>query len=61
MTRTKLNAAISEARRFIARANEALKSQANDHDWLNSSKETGATRRASMDLTRALAELRKPQ
>jgi hypothetical protein len=52
--------AIVEARRFIERAVAA-------HDRLRAeptveyggSKETGACRRASLDLTRALAQLRK--
>jgi hypothetical protein len=57
--------AIREAKRFIA---IAKKVQANKNKpigtaryyWYASPKDTGATRRASMDLTRALAELRKP-
>ena len=33
----------------------------NSYDPTTGSKESGALKRASMDLTRALAELRKPQ
>ena len=66
---------MSEARRFLRRAEELLaeddrvkrlKAEAGDGSsnvWLGpfwGSKVTGATRRASMDLTRALAEMRRP-
>lgn len=67
MTRSKIEAAITEARRFIVKAETALerineevagqKGQPDDHSW--GSAETGALRRASLDLTRNLAELRK--
>lgn len=62
--RTKLANAVQEARRFIERAKqlpEPQPVQAGDYQYLMDSypKETGAIRRASMDLTRSLAELRK--
>lgn len=65
MNRNKLQIAILEARRFIARA-EALPTpepyeeggRIFTHD--NFPREQGAIKRASMDLTRALADLRKP-
>lgn len=64
MNRTKLSVAVAEAERFIARAKALPKPQPYDcngmklmHD--NFPRESGAIRRASMDLTRALAELRK--
>jgi hypothetical protein len=50
-----------EAKRFLARVKE-LKAAVSDADgslWSNP-KETGAVRRASMDLTRALSAMRKP-
>lgn len=64
MKRDKLAIAVAEARRFIERA-EALPElttyEANGriytHD--NHPREQGAIRRASMDLTRALADLRR--
>lgn len=74
MTRSKLFIACVEARRFLDRAQKILDSQSEDRpedrgkrkpilseyvDRLRRSKGTGAIRRASMDLTRALAELRK--
>ena len=37
-----------------------VKATENDHRWVVGNKWTGKLRRASMDLTRALAELRKP-
>lgn len=60
MTDEKLLAAIHEAKRFIAKATEARKALiADDLKRITGCKETGAARRASLDLTRALAELRK--
>ena len=51
--------AIFEAKRFIEKAKLAMK-QAEDADVpLDPSREAGACRRASMDLTRALAEMRR--
>ena len=52
-----LNKAIEEAVRFlkIARAIPARR----DSEWFVPSKETGAAKRASMDLTRALADMRR--
>jgi hypothetical protein len=57
MTKTKINAAIKEAREFIKRAKVVIKETEND--WIWGSKNSGALRRSSMDLTRALAEMRK--
>ncbi|NWL34451.1 hypothetical protein [Paenarthrobacter nitroguajacolicus] len=68
MTRSKIKGAITEAQRFIAKAEAALErinaenerrdtTYQCDHSW--GSAETGALRRASLDLTRNLAELRK--
>jgi len=54
-TRT-LQAAIAEAERFLDLARELQTEQAD----FTGSRITGATRRASMDLTRALADLRRP-
>lgn len=49
-----LNAAIFEAKRFIKKAEAAKKSDP------FRSKETAATRRSSLDLSRALSEMRRP-
>ena len=51
-----LQLAINEAKRFIAKAEE-LKEVGLKYSWANP-KESGAVRRASMDLTRILADLR---
>lgn len=66
MNRTKLNMAVQEAYRFIQKA-EALPipvkhTFGDGQEYMDSNfpKEQGAIRRASMDLTRALADLRKP-
>jgi hypothetical protein len=62
----KLNAAADEARRFlraVKAVNERLKTDSDFARHINVGsgyKETGAARRASLDLTRALAEARKP-
>ena len=64
-----LERAIVEAERFIARAKVAIAVVREDipdgidfrNTWapITGTKETAAVRRASMDLTRALAQLRK--
>lgn len=62
MQRDKVKAAILEATRFIGKATELLQLVENsrhEHIWYHP-KESGATRRASLDLTRALAEMRRP-
>jgi hypothetical protein len=53
-----LKAAITEAERFLDLARELQPECANG--YYNGSKVSGATRRASMELTRALADLRRP-
>lgn len=53
MTRTKLKHAIAEAERFLRRAKEL------EREGTSTSKQIAATKRASMDLTRALADLRR--
>ena len=58
-TRT-LQAAIAEAERFLDLARELQAEQRGASVYFTASKATGATRRASMDLTRALADLRRP-
>lgn len=55
-----LNAAIVEAKRFLVRATKLQqRHEKNDIYRWQGSRESGAVRRASMDLTRALADLRK--
>lgn len=50
-----------EAKRFLEAISKVEKSQPDAPSYgYNTSKETGALRRASLDLTRALAEMRKP-
>ena len=50
--------AVSEARRFIFRAETAL-NRHKGQSWWEPSKENATARRASLDLTRALSEYRK--
>ena len=64
MDRKKLSAAVAEAERFIARAKALPKPEpyeCNGRTFMRDSfpREQGAIRRASMDLTRALADLRR--
>lgn len=49
--------AVAEAKRFIATAGKVQSVE--DRSWFMPSKETGAAKRASMDLTRALADMRR--
>jgi hypothetical protein len=53
----KVQDAVIEAHRFIRKTEEALK---NWSDYGGVGKFNGAAKRASLDLTRALAAMRKP-
>ena len=61
MEMKQIDAAATIARRFLVTV-DRLKQVANkDPHWdIMGRKESGALRRASMDLTRALAEMRRP-
>lgn len=55
--------AIELAKRFIEAAERLERRTAYDGtptQWINTGKNSAAARRASMDLTRQLAEMRKP-
>ncbi len=57
-----IETAMDEAERFVDRARKALAEHAGDAFGLAAgSKATGALRRASLDLTRALADLRRAE
>lgn len=60
MTEEKLKVAIAEAERFLAKA-KALQDRRAKKDLYDfqGCKESGAMRRASLDLTRALSDLRR--
>jgi hypothetical protein len=63
MTHANLIKAKGEALRFLAKVKELEQSDASEntqHSYYWASKQSGAVKRASMDLTRALSELRKP-
>jgi len=64
MNAAKVALAIAEAERFLIRADAVRRSKASqfgtETHYMYCPKESGAMKRASMDLTRALAELRKP-
>lgn len=67
MTVRKINKGITEAERFIKAANQAISRISEEYPHQSSPdfapvcglRETAACRRASLDLTRALADLRK--
>lgn len=59
MNQQTLETAIYEAERFLKKAHAANK-QMNKYGFCESPKEAGAVKRASMDLTRALADMRRP-
>ena len=64
MTGSTLDNAILEARRFLIRAQRLrsyIKHQPSEQILRVGSQETAAVRRASLDLSRALADLRRPQ
>jgi hypothetical protein len=58
-----LNSAIAEAERFLVKAKELQNKEGEklNRGYLTGNALTGSVRRASMDLTRALAEMRKSQ
>lgn len=63
MNRESIRIAMREAERFLAAANDLeklMQSQINDKWASTNPRESGKVRRASMDLTRALADMRKP-
>lgn len=57
MNERTVQAAMTEAQRFIDRANEYMACD-RDHQWMYP-RQSGALRRASMDLTRSLADMRR--
>lgn len=60
MNRRTVNAAIKAAEDFIDAARAAKAELEESNHWVVGTKNTGALRRASMDLTRRLADMRKP-
>ena len=60
MNLAKLKIAIFEAERFLKRAKALQLQERNTTSNLWPSKEAAATKRASLELTMALVELRKP-
>lgn len=58
MNMENVDAAVVEAKRFLNRVEQLSEADRSSLPW--GSKESGAVRRSSMDLTRALAEMRRP-
>lgn len=61
MTTKTLRVAIAEAKRFIAAAEKCEPRTFENIQYFPGSKDSGAVKRASMDLTRALADLRRAE
>ena len=59
MTKESIELARIEALKFVARA-EALLDETGDSPWPMAGAKTGALRRQSLELTRALAAMRRP-
>lgn len=59
MTPEKIRAAVAEAKRFLSAVKKLEAAEKESGGYCNP-RESGAARRASMDLTRALADLRRP-
>jgi len=59
VTIEKINKSVLEARRFLKKADEAIKRIKSEGEYFYCSKETGAVKRASMDLSRELVNLRR--
>lgn len=55
-----IKTAVAMAERFIALSKEIKTTKSGEHEWIDAGKESGALRRASLDLTRQLAQMRKP-
>ena len=61
MTVEKIEEAVSEARRFLVHAEMAVrKAKASKYGLSDCRVSAGFVRRSSLDLTRALVEMRKP-
>jgi hypothetical protein len=59
MNRKSVDKALAEARRFLAIAKTA-REEFPEFEFYSPTKQGGNLKRASMDLTRALAEMRRP-
>lgn len=59
MSPDKIKSAVADAKRFIERA-EVFDAATKHPGGYATPKESGALRRASMDLTRSLADMRRP-
>ena len=58
MKRDTVDHAVNEARRFLKAVEDLHKRESGEY-YYNSPRESGSVKRASMDLTRALADLRR--
>ena len=61
MNKDAVQAAVVEAQRFLRKVAELSKVESKPHRNWSTPRESGAVRRASLDLTRALADLRRTE
>ena len=59
MTRANFDAAVKAAEAFLEQAKK-VEWHGENKDYITTGRETGALKRRSMDLTRALTDLRRP-
>lgn len=60
MNKRTITKAIEEAKRFIYAAKDVQDELASSGHYIVGTKKSGTLRRASLDLTRALADMRRP-
>lgn len=60
MRKKDIDRAVTEATRFLKAVKRATANLTHSGDFTYAGKESGALRRASLDLTRALADMRHP-
>jgi hypothetical protein len=58
VTKASIQVALREAKAFVTQAQDVL--DRNKSEWIETSKYSGSLRRQSMELTRVLAEMRRP-
>ncbi len=62
MDKRSIERAKAEAKRFLMKADDVLaRAEGDKYTFITGNRDTGALRRASLDMTRALADMRKPQ
>jgi hypothetical protein len=60
MNKRTINKAVNEAKRFLEAAKLVQAALVEGNGYVVGTKESGALKRSSLDLTRALADMRRP-